>query len=991
MHPDRDEVIEIGAVKFRDGRIVDRWESFVRPNQPIPYKVTQLTGIRGIDVARAPSIQALANDFIKFVADYPIIGQSVELDLAMLNRGGIKLRNISWDTFELATLLVPEAAVYNLRAIAEKLGVTIDTKRAHRAVADAELALNVFLALRERIEEIPLEVLAEIGKATERSDWPLKHLFREVEYEKSRNAFTSGSSIRSQLSAKGLSDAELDVGFLYPPDDAEYEPEPDQDPHVPELPKGTQAVDLKEIKHILEPGGPMSMVFTSYEHRPQQIEMAQAVGKALNKGHHLIVEAGTGTGKSIGYLLPAILYSMKTGERVVISTNTINLQDQLFHKDIPVLEKLLDAYVPGEGMKPDALQKKNKRWIPDSPFDSALLKGKSNYICLRRWYSFRRGSPSTIEQLRVMVKLMIWLPQTETGDRNELLLLNDENDVWKHINVSEEGCPNWECQVKQKGLCFFDRAKRKARAANILVVNHALLLADLAMGGGVLPEYNHLIIDEAHNLEDEATDALGFTVDRFSTMKLLNELSIPPNAQGVSDDFLSNLRAGLAREMANLKMKPGTTAKAANVRNLVVSVDDVSAGLRTSIDRAKTSTAELFSTLITLVDVYHDEQNVYDLRQRISDEMRRHPTWGHLELVWDNLGKQMSEIERGLTKINNVLGDVDWNSMPRSASGDEVASYSDIVLELRNHITRLHDLRVNANAAITNPDDGAVYWLEARARGGDVSLKCAPLHVGDLLDEHLFSQKKTVVLTSATLSTDNDFSYVRERLGLRTGEDLQLSSPFAYDKAALVYVPTDMPEPGMSGYQRELEQMLVALCKASAGRALILFTSHSAVRTTYRAIQRPLEDAGIMVLGHNIDGSRKQLLERFKNNPRTVLLGTSSFWEGIDVVGDSLSVLVIAKLPFSVPTDPVFAARSELFENAFAQYSVPQAILKFKQGFGRLIRSKNDRGVVAVLDRRIFSKYYGEAFLNSLPDCTRKDGLSANLPSAVADWLDGRR
>ncbi|MGA7732728.1 MAG: helicase C-terminal domain-containing protein [Chloroflexia bacterium] len=988
MQPDRDEVIEIGAVKFRDGQVVDRWESFVRPNQPIPYKVTQLTGIKAGDVARAPSIQSVAPGFLKFVADLPIIGQSVELDLAMLARGGIKLRNVSWDTFELATLLVPEAAVYNLRAVAEKLGVKVDTKRAHRAVADAELTMLVFMALRERIEDIPLEVLAEIGKATERSDWPLRHLFREVEYEKSRNAFSSGSSIRSQLSAKGLSDAELDVGFFHSPDDPYYEPESEEE--AQERPKGKPPLDLDEIERILEPGGPMSRVFAGYEHRPQQIEMAQAVADALNKGHHLIVEAGTGTGKSIGYLLPAILYSLRTGERVVVSTNTINLQDQLFHKDLPILDRVLRTMDDGP-QTADGRAKRNTRHssLVSPQFKSALLKGKSNYICLRRWYSFRRGSPSSIEQLRVMVKLLIWLPETEAGDRNELLLLNDENDVWKHVCVSEEGCPLYECQVRQKGLCFFDRARRRARSANILVVNHALLLADLAMGGGVLPEYNHLIIDEAHNLEDEATDALGFTIDRPSIMKLLTELNAPANSLGVSDDFLGKLRAALAKEMANLKTKPGAGGKAAGARNLVVSVDEVSAGLRSTIDRAKGSASELFATLITLLDVYHDEQNVYDLRQRITEEVRRHPTWGQLELVWDNLGLQLVEIERELTRINNLLGDVDWNAMPRSADGDEVASYSDVALELRNHITRLHDLRGNANAAITNPDDGAVYWLESKARGGDVALKCAPLHVGPLLDEHLFSQKKTVVLTSATLSTDNDFSYVRERLGMRTGMDFQLSSPFDYGQAALVYVPTDMPEPGMAGYQRALEQTLIALCKASVGRALILFTSHSAVRATYRAIQRPLEDDGIMVLGHNIDGSRKQLLERFKSNPRTVLLGTSSFWEGIDVVGDALSVLVIAKLPFSVPSDPVFAARSELLDNAFAQYSVPQAILKFKQGFGRLIRSKKDRGVVAVLDRRVLSKYYGQAFLNSLPECTQKRGPSVNLPGAVAEWLDG--
>jgi DNA polymerase-3 subunit epsilon/ATP-dependent DNA helicase DinG len=333
-----------------------------------------------------------------------------------------------------------------------------------------------------------------------------------------------------------------------------------------------------------------------------------------------------------------------------------------------------------------------------------------------------------------------------------------------------------------------------------------------------------------------------------------------------------------------------------------------------------------------------------------------------------------------------MLGEPDWDSavVPPDAGA---ATYSDLVIELRNHLTGVHEIRTNANAAVTNPDEGAVYWLEARVKGGDVALKCAPLHVGPLLDRYLFSAKRTVVLTSATLSTDSDFSYICERLGLNSTKELQLSAPFDYQKAALICVPSDMPEPGTQGYQRQLELMLIEMCKASQGRALVLFTSHSAVRTTYRAIQRPLEDAGIMVLGHNIDGSRKQLLERFKNNPRTVLLGTSSFWEGIDVVGDALSVLAIAKLPFAVPSDPVFAARSEGFDDPFNQYSVPYAILKFKQGFGRLIRSHSDRGVVAVLDRRVLSKRYGQAFLDSLPECTIKRGLTANLPSEVADWL----
>lgn len=1005
MQPDRDEVIEIGAVKFTGGQIVDRWESFVRPSQPIPYKVTQLTGIKQSHVARAPLMKDVAPALIRFLGSSPIIGQSVELDMAMLARGGVQVKNVQWDTFELATLLVPEAAVYNLRSVAAKLGVDFEADRAHRAVADAELTMRVFMALRERIEDLPLEVLSEIGRATSRSEWPLRHLFTEVEHEKARNAFSHGlgSSIRSQLASKGMSDAELDLGLLRSPDEEslnlDYGSEPEGTGY-----EGRYPIDHTEIEAILKPGGAMSQAFEQYEHRPQQVEMSRAVASAFNKGHHLLVEAGTGTGKSLGYLLPAILYALRTGERVIVSTNTINLQDQLFTKDLPVLHEVLEgrkSRVSG----PKAVVQSSKLRVQDTspqplapgprlnlpPFRSALLKGKANYLCLRRWYMFRRNQPTSVEELRVMVKVLVWLSQTDTGDRNELLLLNQENDVWGHISVSEEGCPLYECRVRQKGLCFFDRARRNAHGAHVLVVNHALLLADLAMGGGLLPDYNHLIIDEAHNLEEEATDALGFTVNRAVVMRLLDDLSMAPgaaSARGRADDFLGSLRSALALELAKGQTNGGRS-RAGVTREILMAVDEAISKLRPDVERAREYASDLFATLITVLDSYNDDYNAYDLRQRITDHVRRHATWSQVELVWDNLGGRLRQIEEGLIRINNSLGEPDWDAGPRKQEGDG-PSYADLVLELRNHCLNVHKIRTDANAAITNPDEGAVYWLEARVKGGDVALRCAPLHVGDLLDRYLFSAKRTVVLTSATLSTENDFSYICERLGLRTGEELQLSSPFDYEKSALVFVPADMPEPGTQGYQRHLEQALIALCKASKGRALVLFTSHSALRATYRAVQRPLEDAGIMVLGHNIDGSRRQLLERFKNNPNTVLLGTSSFWEGIDVVGDALSVLVIAKLPFSVPSDPVFAARSEGFEDPFNLYAVPQSILKFKQGFGRLIRSASDRGVVAVLDRRISSKRYGQAFLNSLPECSIKYGPTDNLPGEVAAWLGDR-
>ena len=334
-----------------------------------------------------------------------------------------------------------------------------------------------------------------------------------------------------------------------------------------------------------------------------------------------------------------------------------------------------------------------------------------------------------------MVKLLIWVPETKTGDRNELLLLNEENEVWSHVCVSEEGCPLYECQIKQKGLCFFDRAKRRARMAHVLVVNHSLLLADLAMGGGVLPEYNHLIIDEAHNLEDEATDALGFTVDRTMVMKLLTELSAPPNSLGAADDFLGKLQAAAGERDDEAQDGVGGGGQAG------IDAQSDGAGGRgergaEDNDRQGEGVGQrAICHAYYAGGSYNDEQNVYDLRQRITDEVRRHPTWGQLEVVWDNLGLQLAEIEEGLARITTLVGDVDWDSMPRRVLAERVASYTDVLLELRNNLRGCTICASNANAAIANPEEGAVYWLEARVKGGDVALRCAPLHVGQLLDE----------------------------------------------------------------------------------------------------------------------------------------------------------------------------------------------------------------------------------------------------------------
>ncbi len=600
-----------------------------------------------------------------------------------------------------------------------------------------------------------------------------------------------------------------------------------------------------------------------------------------------------------------------------------------------------------------------------------MLKGRANYLCLRRWGNFRKHPPQNLDELRTLVKVLIWLPRTGTGDRAELLLVNGEPQAWSKIAVSEEGCPLHECIHNQKGLCFFYRARRLAEAAHVIVVNHALLLADIATENRVLPPFQHLIIDEAHHLEDGATDQLGYTVGQSVVPDLLGLLSRPRADR--RDGLLADLQRILTAPTAASDL-PLTAADRARVQALV-------GQMQAAAERAVASNQELFAALHRILEAGSEERNEYDKRLRLTSPVRKNPLWGEVQLAWDNLDLLLTGLLDDLTRLTAPLEDFDL------AQSDELEY---LVPELLSLWHNLAQAQSRLQATLASPSSGAVYWLSSNARDETTTLHCAPLHVGELLDRYLFQTKRTTVLTSATLSTDGDFAYVRERLGLQTAEELHLGSPYDYVNSTLLYVPSDLPEPNQPGYQRQLEQTLVELCRATRGRALVLFTSHSALRATYRAIQRPLEESGLLLLGHNLDGSRRQLLERFRSTEGCVLMGTSSFWEGIDVAGEALSVLVIAKLPFRVPSDPVFAARSEQFDDPFAQYSLPQAILRFKQGFGRLIRTRRDRGIVAILDSRVVTKRYGATFLNSLPVCTLRTGSASNLGTQAEEWLARR-
>lgn len=926
LNPERDAIIEIGAVRFCGSEVLETWSTLVNPRRDLPAKIRHLTGITQEELNQAPSLFSVAKTLMAFVGMHPIIGHNIGFDMRFLNRHGLFVNHPTLDTFELASIIMPEASRYSLGLLAEMLD--IEQERHHRALADAMATKDLFLALQERAARIDLSLIREINRAATGTNWSLREFFQEVEQE---SIHTALSAPRRRSPAGDTEEDALGPLFGSTPREEALRP---ADVCTP--------VDTEALVQMISPGGIFARQFPGYEYRPQQAEMLAAVAEAFNTGQQLLVEAGTGTGKSVAYLLPAIHFAHLNSQRVVISTNTINLQDQLYDKDIPDLQRMLDI-----------------------SFKSTLLKGRSNYVCMRRLAAFRRSGNLSVDQVRVLAKILYWLSQTETGDRAEIVLLPSEMSAWSQVQAEAETCLSDRCPYRQRGYCFLYRARHRAEASHIIVINHALLLSDMVTDNNVLPDYRYLIIDEAHHLEDQATDQLGFEVDQAHLQRFLGDLS-RTESPGHYIGFLPQVMSALHESKA-----PRTI-----VQGLAAQLD----ALYEQVERAQSAVRDLFAELSIFLDNFRQQASPsYDLLVRLTSAIRYQPDWSNVEMLWENLSRPLGKVEAGLEQFYAELQGMDDAEIPH---------YEEHLQEVQARLAQLREFASQLEAILTNPSSDGIYWAQVRVQDGTIVLHVAPLHVAPLLAERLFARKECVILTSATLRSGNSFDYIRERLGLPDADELHVGSPFDYKSSTLVYIPTDMPEPGQPNYQRAVERTLVQLCRATKGRDLVLFTSNSQLQNTYRAISGELEEEGIVVYAQGVDGARRQLLDNFKTTPRSVLLGTRSFWEGVDVVGEALSCLVVVRLPFAVPTDPVFAARSETFDEPFAQYAVPEAILRFRQGFGRLIRSTTDRGVVVLLDKRVLSKFYGSLFLKSLPECTVRQGSLRDLPAAAARWIE---
>ncbi len=936
LDPAADEVIEIGLVTFNRNGVLGSWSSLVRPSRRIGPEIQQLTGIHPDELRHAPTFEEIESTVREKVGAHPVVGHNIEFDLRMLESAGVRLANRPVDTFRLSALFLYRLPAYNLRQVAGALGISID--EAHRALGDAEASRQVLLSIIPVIQRYSSTTLRHAARYAAGAGWPeswLLHLLAEDD--------ASSPIFRSADDPDWLEPSE--TRFLA----RLQRPEPLRKTGV------TTPLDPDDVMKAMTPGGVLGTVLDEFEKRPGQIEMAHAVTKALNRDQHVMVEAGTGTGKSMAYLLPAALHAINRGERVVVSTDTRALQEQLYLKDVPDVQTAVD-----------------RLGIPE-PVRAAVLKGRNNYICLRRWSLHERREVNGQSEASMRAKVTLWLDETVTGDQAELRLDPSERVHWRHIGADEDACVASQCPFNQRNQCFLYRARRSAENAHIVVSNHSLLLADT--GHKVLPDFDRLIVDEAHHLEDEATTHFGYMIDQRVLEGVADALTTGRRAKsrGVldqTDQFLSTSVEPVARKAAPEARERIHASSASRPRLLALNT-------------------ELFGRIDRMLK---DQRagGAYGTSIRVTDAARTRQDWLEIERIWEQLDRGVFELEalvQWLVEQLERLPDVKEQT-------DNPADFvrEELWLELVSRGRELREFRQRLAAVVADPQGDTIYWAEQHGQQRSPALRAAPLFVDELLQERLFNNMRSVVATSATLSIDGSFEFMAGQIGLRDADTLALGSPFDQEASTLLYVADDMPMPTEgSAYQHALNESVVGLCRATGGRAVVLFTSYASMRSTYEAIKPALAQSNVAVFAQGIDANGKALIDRLRATERSVILGTASFWEGVDVPGEALSALIITRLPFPVPSDPVFQARGELLDNDFLELSVPRAVIKFKQGFGRLIRRTTDRGVVAVLDRRVIAKRYGAHFLRSLPPTTQRIGSMRDLPDYARTWLSGEQ
>ncbi|MGB9781501.1 MAG: helicase C-terminal domain-containing protein [Moorellaceae bacterium] len=907
LNPSQDRILEIAALRFEARRLVREFSTLVNPGIPVPPLIQRLTGIDDDMVAGAPALEEVLPRFLDLARGATLVAHNSSFDVAFLEQAlGYPWPGPVLDTLELSRILLPTLPSHKLGFLAGYFN--LDLAARHRALADAAATAGLLEILWEETLRLGPSLLRRLLHLAppQLAEW----------FQAAENARRQGRLAREEAAAaqEGL--------FAAAEED---------------LPVPPFSVDT--LASLLAPGGLLSAHLPEFEYRPEQEKVLRTVAEAFAQSKHALVEAGTGTGKSLAYLLPAIYWARNNRCRVAIATHTINLQEQLWSKDIPLLQKILPF-----------------------PFKAALVKGRNNYLCRRRLRELEDTLAAGGKTERLfLLRLWRWLELTRTGDWSEIKIAPEE-EVWKNLlSADNETCLGLHCPLAAEA-CFVNAARRRAEQADILILNHSLLLSDLRLDNQVLPPFSHLIIDEAHHLEDTATDHLALSFSQAALNSFFRHLD-GGNRQHGYLPRLESLAAKLPDELqANLSGQLLQTSSAAALAREALEV--------------------FFASLQALWDGERSGSSEPSLR--LTRRVKELPLWegvlsaaGSLEEAWSGLWWHLEKLARVLDQAG---------ATEKAREAEKLAA------GLKAHWQTL-------NLLLDEEEGKNVSWIE-KSPNGFLTLYSAPIEIGPLLEERLFRPKKSIVLTSATLRVNESFDFYCRRTGLSLLPPERISvcsldSPFNFRDQALVCAATDLPNPGRLSdeeYAQATALPIAEISRAAGGRTLVLCNSHRFLRAVYEALTQTLAGSPFIVLGQGVDGNRSQLLEEFCRFPQAILLGASSFWEGIDLPGDLLRCVIIPRLPFPAPNMPVLAARLENLASQgmdpFAGLSLPLAIIRFRQGFGRLIRRSSDRGAAVVLDRRLACQQYGAYFLKSLPPVNFYRGTAAEIVRRLSSWFN---
>ncbi|RSD26523.1 ATP-dependent DNA helicase DinG [Mesobacillus subterraneus] len=909
-----DRIIQVGAVIIEEGKITGRFSSLVNPQQKIPAFIEELTGISDSMVKGAPLFEEIAPHVSSMLEDAYFVAHNVLFDLSFLQEELLKAGCEGFygpviDTVELARILYPTADSFKLGDLAAKEGLSHD--RPHQADSDAQVTAELLLIMLGAVHHLPHVTLKELAKLSEGLKSDLHIIFEDALNEKESRIEVLPDDLEIYrgiaLKRKMPTGNKVKCSINYP-------------------------ASVEEKRQLLQQS------FPAFEVREGQYEMMDLVYKAFSSNGHALIEAGTGVGKSIGYLVPAAVYSLSNQVPVIISTYTTQLQEQLLTNDVPKLAAML-----GMGMK------------------AALVKGRSHYISMARFEQSLRDIEENYDTALTKMQILVWLTQSETGDYDELNLSSGGNLYWNKVKNE----PSMFLKTRHwDDYDFYKRAIDKAREADILITNHSLLLADLTSDNSMLPEYQYVVLDEGHQFEKAAGRYFGESLDFMAVKLVLNQLGQYDQGQ-----LFYKFEKMLPKESMQ-KDQPHAFEINQLIADLVYETDELFklAGTyaRKSI-KSKPSGSKIHAGLAA------DRNNRY---------------WTALKTTAERFYFLVKDLS---TALEQRLSEAMRNS--RKYTMEEQALLEEVV-QLRSDLEKI---RSTARVLFMESSD-YVRWIEAdtRALQNSTTVFARPVHVADYLSQQFFAKKKSVVVTSATLSVNQSFGFIKKELGLEQVLcESQIPSPFSYKRQLKLVVPDDLPDiksVSNDDYVAAITEHIISIAEATKGRMLILFTSHEMLKKTYELIKESgLLEEFILIAQGITAGSRTRLTRNFKRFDKAILFGTSSFWEGVDIPGEDLSCLVIVRLPFSPPDEPLTAAKCQLIKekggNPFSELSLPEAILRFKQGFGRLIRTSTDRGLIFVFDRRLLTTSYGYAFLKSIPDVPVEKGSISEIVDSIHEWL----